>query len=169
MPLDVKTWSLDQFQLKINNGDILLEPDFQRRVAWDGKKQMALVDSIARKVPIGAITLYESHEEGYRTYEVIDGKQRLTSLKEFWCNALEPLSDVLKVYEDEEEQEGSKLAEGIQDSKWEELKKAQQKNFQDYQVPVYIVQGARASAVRSFSRMNKISCEFIYINFSFTK
>ncbi|HHQ4924896.1 TPA: DUF262 domain-containing protein [Aeromonas veronii] len=64
----------------INNGEIDLRPDFQRGEVWTSTKKKLLIDSILREwhvPPIHLVTLSDG------TYEVLDGQQRLTAIKQF--------------------------------------------------------------------------------------
>lgn len=55
-------------------------PLYQRDYVWDEKDKIDLIDSIFDNIEIGKIVFVET-EQGY---EVLDGKQRLTALKEFY-------------------------------------------------------------------------------------
>ena len=63
-----------------------LRPDYQRRHRWDPKKQSRLIESLLMNVPVPPIFLFENE---LSRYEVMDGQQRLTSIIEFYSNALE--------------------------------------------------------------------------------
>jgi Protein of unknown function DUF262 len=63
--------------------DIILDPDYQRNYIWDNKKSSLLVESILLNVPIPII--YVSEEED-STWSVVDGLQRLNSLRRFFEN-----------------------------------------------------------------------------------
>lgn len=67
----------------IERGDINLRPDFQRNVVWDNKKASLLIESIWLSIPIPQIFV-SVEEDG--TWNVIDGQQRLTSLKRYYEN-----------------------------------------------------------------------------------
>lgn len=76
--------------------DIILNPDYQRDYIWDNKKASLLIESILLNVPIPVV--YMSEEEDGR-WSVIDGLQRLNSLKRFFENefkltGLEVLSEL---------------------------------------------------------------------------
>ncbi len=58
------------------DGDLKLDPDFQRHYVWDPRKASNLIESILLKYPIPPIFTYEEGE----TEEVVDGQQRLTSI-----------------------------------------------------------------------------------------
>lgn len=62
--------------------DIRLNPEYQRNYVWDNKKASMLIESIILNVPIPVI--YVSQEED-DSWVVIDGLQRLNSLKRFFA------------------------------------------------------------------------------------
>ncbi|MDA0269229.1 MAG: DUF262 domain-containing protein [Cyanobacteria bacterium] len=64
----------------VNRGKLNLQPDFQRNFVWDTGKASRLVESLLLDIPIPVI--YVS-EEQRRTYSVVDGQQRLTSICSF--------------------------------------------------------------------------------------
>jgi len=68
-----------------------LNPWFQRGDVWDKSQQIKLVDSFMSNTPIPAIYLemYKRDDDGFEYYRVVDGKQRLSSLKEYLENNLE--------------------------------------------------------------------------------
>ena len=59
--------------------------DYQRDHVWELKDKVDLIDSIFNNIDIGKFVFVQRHEgtKG-RYYEVVDGKQRLTALKEFF-------------------------------------------------------------------------------------
>jgi hypothetical protein len=67
-------------QLKRN---IQLNPQFQRRDAWKRDRKSRFIESLIVGLPIPQIVLAESqHERG--KFIVLDGKQRLLSILQFW-------------------------------------------------------------------------------------
>ncbi|MEM6521931.1 MAG: DUF262 domain-containing protein [Cyanobacteria bacterium P01_C01_bin.70] len=64
----------------VNRGKLNLQPDFQRNYVWNSGKASRLVESLLLAIPIPVI--YVS-EEFNRTYSVVDGQQRLTSICSF--------------------------------------------------------------------------------------
>ena len=64
----------------VNRGKLNLQPDFQRNFVWNSGKASRLVESLLLAIPIPVI--YVS-EELNRTYSVVDGQQRLTSICSF--------------------------------------------------------------------------------------
>jgi hypothetical protein len=66
---------------RIKNGDIDLQPDFQRGEVWGDGKKRRLIDSILRDwhvPPIHVIALEDSAVQ-----EVLDGQQRLVAIRDF--------------------------------------------------------------------------------------
>ena len=74
---------LDGDQYKLN-------PEYQRHRRWNRTQQSKLIESLIINVPIPPVFLYEYE---FSQYEVMDGLQRLTAIREFYDNqyALEGL------------------------------------------------------------------------------
>jgi uncharacterized protein with ParB-like and HNH nuclease domain len=75
--------------------DIDLNPEFQRNFVWDNTRKSQLIESILLGIPIPVFYFSESKEG---SYHVIDGLQRLTTIKmfmdgEFALKGLEYLKD----------------------------------------------------------------------------
>jgi len=68
---------------KFQRGDLILNPEFQRRYVWDNKKASLLIESVLLEVPIPVIYLAEE-DDG--KFTVIDGQQRLRSFFRFLNN-----------------------------------------------------------------------------------
>lgn len=69
---------LDEKGLYGLNGRLTIQPEYQRRYIYgDGKKDVAVIDSIMKGYPIGLI-YFNQTENG--DYEVLDGQQRITSV-----------------------------------------------------------------------------------------
>ena len=65
----------------IGEGDIRLDPEYQRNYVWDNKKASLLIESIILSVPIPVIYVSQEKDD---TWTVIDGLQRLYTLKRFF-------------------------------------------------------------------------------------
>ncbi|MEM8828086.1 MAG: DUF262 domain-containing protein [Cyanobacteria bacterium P01_G01_bin.19] len=63
-----------------------VSPFYQRRLRWDKIKQSQLIESFLINIPVPPIILYE---RDYNSYEVMDGQQRITAIKDFYNNDLE--------------------------------------------------------------------------------
>lgn len=64
----------------------ILNPEFQRRHRWNVEKQSKLIESFIMNVPIPPIFLYEKE---YSVYEVMDGLQRISAIKDFYDDKYE--------------------------------------------------------------------------------
>lgn len=73
----------------IVDGDLKLDPDYQRRYKWDDGKASRFIESISLNIPVPVIYLAEELDG---SFSVIDGQQRLTSLFRFMRGA--ELNDV---------------------------------------------------------------------------
>ena len=63
------------------NGKLIIQPEYQRNYIYaDGKKDVAVIDSVLKGYPIGLI-YFNRREDGQ--LEVLDGQQRITSLGRF--------------------------------------------------------------------------------------
>lgn len=69
----------------VQSDNYQLNPEFQRRHRWNKVQKSLLIESFIMNVPIPPIFLYE---DKYSHYEVMDGLQRLTAIKEFYNNEL---------------------------------------------------------------------------------
>lgn len=72
--------------LEILEKTIHLDPEYQRRHVWSDEQKSRLIESYIMNVPVPPVFLYEVD---YSKYEVMDGLQRLTTLKDFYLDELE--------------------------------------------------------------------------------
>jgi hypothetical protein len=66
-----------------NPGYMDLRPFYQRRARWTPKMQSRLIESFLINIPVPPIILYETE---YNSYEVMDGQQRITAIRDFYAN-----------------------------------------------------------------------------------
>lgn len=79
-------WTTETIINQINKGNIQLNPSFQRRDAWDNKRKSRFIESLILGLPVPQIVLAESKERR-GAYIVLDGKQRLLSIRQFAAEA----------------------------------------------------------------------------------
>jgi len=66
------------------SGKLTIQPEYQRNYIYaDGKKDVAVIDSILKKYPLGLIYLVKVNDN---KLEVLDGQQRITSFGRFVTN-----------------------------------------------------------------------------------
>lgn len=75
-----KDFSIREFQSMKNDGDLILQPDYQRNYVATSKIASRLIESILMDVPIPVIFLAEELDG---TMSIIDGQQRLTTFISF--------------------------------------------------------------------------------------
>lgn len=68
---------------RIENGDIDLQPEFQRNEVWSRSKKRKLIDTVLRGWSIPPVHLVITQDG---RAEVLDGQQRLASIRDFMSN-----------------------------------------------------------------------------------
>ncbi len=96
-PVEVKIqrdmYSVRELKTDYEDKMLVLAPDFQRESVWSIKQKSELVESILMGIPLPMVYFFEG-DDGI--IQVVDGKQRLTSLFEFLDNKY-PLSQSLSI------------------------------------------------------------------------
>ncbi|KAH9954900.1 hypothetical protein BC827DRAFT_920238 [Russula dissimulans] len=84
-PLTIQ-YTTEQLHKMIHEGDIDLDPEYQRAVVWSSAKQMAIIDSLFHNyyVPPVVFAIAKDPVDGVETRLCVDGKQRLTSIQKFF-------------------------------------------------------------------------------------
>lgn len=99
--------TIDSMLFDFARGDLKLNPVYQREKIWDLQDKRSLIESILNEIPIGTLALrimpyphendiceeYENntpktcvHWDYYYHYEIVDGKQRFSTIFEFIHN-----------------------------------------------------------------------------------
>lgn len=76
-------WTAETIVSQLKRGNILLKPRFQRRDAWKIQQKSRFIESLILGLPVPQIVLAEQKEQRGK-FIVLDGKQRLLSLLQFW-------------------------------------------------------------------------------------
>lgn len=78
---------LPGFVLQLQRPEYMdLRPFYQRRPRWDTKQQSLLIESFIMNIPVPPVFLYE---KDYNAYEVMDGQQRITAIRDFYNNTFQ--------------------------------------------------------------------------------
>lgn len=82
--------SIASFHEQNQSGKFNYNPPYQRQSVWTDEKQSYFIDSILRNFPIPPIFLHRKIDDntGRTSFDVIDGKQRLTAIARFIENEI---------------------------------------------------------------------------------
>lgn len=81
-------WTVSVLVDLLKRGKIDLQPNYQRRVAWDERRMSRFIESLFMNLPVPQIVLAEMKPG---VFAVIDGKQRMNSLARFCLDDQSPL------------------------------------------------------------------------------
>jgi hypothetical protein len=74
-------WTVRETLLSINEGSLVLNPEWQRGFVWKLQKQRRLIESMLLGLPIPSFLFFEDSKSGQ--VFVIDGRQRLETISRF--------------------------------------------------------------------------------------
>ncbi len=131
---------------RLENNEIILDPDFQRNHdLWSLKQQSRLIESLLIRIPLPAFYFDSSTNEDWT---VVDGLQRLTALYNF----------VIRKPEDEKKLrlEGLEYLSGLNGCSYEELPRTMQRRLQEQNIFAYIIRPGTPNKVKTsiFERIN---------------
>ena len=78
------SWSINAFASKALNGKLDTDPIYQREFVWTDSESRMLINSILLGIPLPSVILHEIiGDDGEVKYQIIDGKQRITTILRF--------------------------------------------------------------------------------------
>ncbi|GEA84168.1 DUF262 domain-containing protein [Cellulomonas gelida] len=80
---EAATWPIAQFRQYAMDGEMDLNPSYQRADVWPTGDAQLLIESVLRGIPLPSVILLQRNTDEGDRYEIVDGKQRLTSLLRF--------------------------------------------------------------------------------------
>ena len=98
-----QTWSILEIYQKIKSEKLNLSPDYQRNNIWKIDKQTAFIESLFMGIlipPIYVVEIPGTDMLEESSYEVVDGKQRLTTITKFLKNEIALNEKALEYYTD---------------------------------------------------------------------
>ena len=98
-----QTWSILEIFQKIQKKKLMLSPEYQRNDIWDKSKQTAFIESLYMGIIIPPVYVVEVPGENIleeNIYEVVDGKQRLSTIEKFILNQFKLEEKSLEYYKD---------------------------------------------------------------------
>lgn len=112
----------------LREGEYFVDRDFQRRLVWTDKQKVRLIETVLMEFPMPEIYVWEqppNPETLAQTYSVVDGQQRISTLRQFINNEW-PLKSS---YLDEERQNAS-----FADLFWKDLSQAEKSTILTYRI-----------------------------------
>jgi hypothetical protein len=139
--ITTKVFTIREIFTQIEEGELDLAPDFQRSFVWKDKQQLRLIESILLGIPLPAF-YFNQVKDG--AHQVIDGVQRLTTLKRF-------MSDNLELKEADLE-----YLKSLQGKKFSSLDVAIRRRFSGTQIVAHVIEPQTPDEVKYdiFSRVN---------------
>lgn len=112
-------WTAETIINQLNKGNIDVNPEFQRRDAWTASRKSRFIESLILGLPIPQLVLAENKRQK-GAFIVIDGKQRLLSLRQFAAEKDDKLYEQLRLtgLEAREDLNGKTLEDLEQDPFW---------------------------------------------------
>jgi len=145
--VDTRPMTIDLVLKRIKYGEIILNPDFQRRAdIWTEKAQSLLIESILIRIPLPAFYMDATNEDGWL---VIDGLQRLSTLKNF---VLEQKADKkLRLT-------GLEFLTNLEHKTYEELPRNYQRRIDETILNIYLIEKGTPPEVKFniFRRINTL-------------
>jgi len=134
-----KSWSVRELVELWNDGEIIPQPHYQRGYVWKPGTKRRFVESILMRLPIPVVYLSETNDG---KYEVIDGQQRLTTIKLFVENSF-TLS-------------GLHVLGELNGKYFKDLEKATQRQLKSYQITARVLESSCPPDLKfdMFERLN---------------
>jgi len=76
--------SLSELKRWYDDGDLIVDPEWQRNYVWNNRQASKLIESFLLNIPVPVVYLAKTTNDAY---EVIDGLQRLTSVFKYLDNS----------------------------------------------------------------------------------
>ena len=146
----------------VEKGKIII-PDFQRDYVWPKSVASKLIDSVLLNLPIPNIFLYKINKDGEEIYYVIDGFQRIQTLKFFKEGIWNPNSNIKKDSISFNEEQSTVFKINYKSSEWiektyETLSSDDKFNYDEYLINLTIFEQSNPDNKKSmfevFERIN---------------
>lgn len=80
---DADNWPIIEFVQHAEDDELDLSPSYQRGDVWPTGDAQLLIESILRGIPLPSVIILQADVGQTTSYEVVDGKQRLTAILRF--------------------------------------------------------------------------------------
>lgn len=146
-------WTTETIISQLKKGNIELSPSFQRRDAWGTDRKSRFIESVILGLPIPQIILAEKKDQR-GSYIVIDGKQRLLSIRQFCANQENDLFNPLKLH-------SLQVLADINGKSYSDLQG--EFDFPEY-VTAFDNQSIRTTIIRNWPNQNFLYTVFLRLN-----
>jgi hypothetical protein len=138
--VETQTKTIDNLVSRMEHGEIVLQPDFQRAEVWKDSARSRLIESILIRIPLPAFYMDATVDD---KWIVIDGQQRLSSVRRFVIENSLCLSDLEFLTE----------LDGLT---FDELPQNLKRRIRETNVTVYLVEAGTPAEVKFniFRRIN---------------
>jgi hypothetical protein len=113
--VEAKSFSLRNILDMVDEGDLELAPDFQRRNVWNHKQRSRLIESLLLRIPLPAF-YFSANEDGKLL--VVDGLQRLSAIYDFVRGKPNDKRYKLDKLEYLQDEVGKKYFKDIEGTRW---------------------------------------------------
>ena len=146
-------WTTETIISQLKKGNIELNPEFQRRDAWGADRKSSFIESIILGLPIPQIILAERKDKR-GSYIVIDGKQRLLSIRQFCVTDEDDVFTPLKL-------KGMKILKDLNGKDFNKIKG--ELDFSRY-ISAFENQSIRTVFIRNWPNQNFLYTVFLRLN-----
>ena len=148
LKFEIESKTVAEFRALDKSGELILRPEYQRKIVWPDRAKVSLMETILLGYPIPEIYLsYETTPDGEQTASVVDGQQRLTALLEFINN--EYTLDGL---------EAGDLSDKFEGKYFKDLPDEVRREFFQYRFPIRRLSNLADEFVRAvFARVNRVN------------
>ncbi|MFN7921650.1 MAG: DUF262 domain-containing protein [Bryobacteraceae bacterium] len=138
--VETKQLSIDSLVARIEHGEIILQPEFQRNEVWKDGARSRLIESIILRIPLPAFYVDATDEDKWL---VIDGQQRLSTLRRFVLDQTLRLS-------------GLEFLTSLEGATFDDLARAYQRRIRETNVTVHLIEKGTPPEVKFniFRRIN---------------
>ncbi|MCS3896282.1 hypothetical protein M2171_005415 [Bradyrhizobium japonicum USDA 38] len=139
--ITTKNYTLREVYSQLDENELDLAPDFQRSFVWHIRQQVRLIESILLGIPLPAFYFNLDASGGM---QVIDGVQRLTTVKRFMSDRLALARHDLEYLHD------------FADAQFNHLDSATRRRFQSTQIVAHVIEPQTPDEVKYdiFNRVN---------------
>lgn len=131
--VNTKTLSIDLLRSRLENDELDLAPDFQRKGGiWKDEAQSRLIESMLVRIPLPAFYMDATDDDKWL---VVDGLQRLTTMKRFMVER------VLRL-------RGLEFLKQFDGKSFDELPRNYQRRITETQVTVYLIEKGTPDGVK---------------------